>query len=115
MKEDKTAKEIIIVDIAECCKECEFYYGFKCIERLRLNPAFAEKDKKSGWCRLTTGYVEKDEKPGWCPRMPLPKKKELSYEDWDYDTRASAWNSCIDSITSMQKQGGAAGLNGSSK
>lgn len=79
-------KEIILVNKAKCCKECEFYFRLRGVGRCMLNSALAEKDKR----------------PDWCPRIPVPKRKELSCDDWEHDSRAKTWNSCIDAITGMQ-------------
>jgi len=88
MKDDKK-KAILLVNMPDKCKDCEFYHEFEC----------------TGRCRLNSGFTEKDKKPAWCPLVPLPQKKELSLENWDYDIRASAWNSCIDTITGIQRSG----------
>ena len=80
-------KSILLVNMPDKCKDCEFYYEFECIGR----------------CKLNSALVQKDEKPDWCPLGPLPKKKELSYEDFAYDSRAAAWNSCIDAITGTNR------------
>jgi len=79
-------KEIILVNKAKCCKECEFYFRLRGVGRCMLNSALAEKDKR----------------PDWCPRIPVPKRKELSCDDWEHDSRAKTWNYCIDAITGMQ-------------
>jgi len=99
MKDGKASGAVLLVNMPDKCKDCTLYFelGSNCM------------------CRLNYKLVSQNEKPDWCPLVLLPKKKELSCDNWDYDIRASAWNSCIDSITAMQKQGGAAGLKGSSK
>ena len=87
MKDDKASGAVLLVNMPDKCKDCTLYceLGSNCM------------------CRLNYELVPQNEKPDWCPLVSLPKKKELSYDNWDYDIRASAWNSCIDSITGTQR------------
>ena len=87
MKDDKVFGAVLLVNMPDKCKDCTLYceLGSNCM------------------CRLNYELVPQNEKPDWCPLVPLPKKKELSYDNWDYDIRASTWNSCIDSITGTQR------------
>lgn len=85
--EMKGDRAVLLVKMSGICKDCELYceLGDACM------------------CKLNYALVQKNKKPDWCPLVPLPKKKELSLENWDYDIRASAWNSCIDSIAGTQR------------
>lgn len=90
-------KVIIVVDIPECCEECDYI----------------RKDLHSACC---TVYYEQpiDEerlykeipisivcngKPNGCPIKPIPERYEKSFWFTEYwDGRSDGWNACLDTI-----------------
>lgn len=78
------AKGIIVVDVTENCKKCEY----------RLTNGFCIPSRKDIF-----KFALSNEKPDWCPIRPIPEK---DHEDYGYDEylagMAQGWNNCIDEI-----------------
>ena len=91
-------KGIIVVDMPECCADCDFM-GFD----YNIN-SFEEEE---AYCEIKCESVDDvgwRGKPDWCPIRPMPERKNgspfvlsplLKEGLTDYE---AGWNDCIDSI-----------------
>ena len=52
-------------------------------------------------CRVTKcefDNMDKNSSANKCPLLPMPQKKKLSCDNWEYNIQVKAWNACIDAI-----------------
>lgn len=85
------AKGIIVVEVPEYCRVCDFYYPAR----------EGHTGKFLGACRLVgTVRIENSQKtPDWCPILPTPEKMDVesAYNLTDLGF-VSGWNACIEKI-----------------
>ena len=95
-------KGIIVVDMPERCKDCDFIReGFNgaCCER---------KSGEEGLCKEIPIEITRHGRPYWCPIKPLPEKlpehEPVAYKDNDDNwinrmkrlPEHCGWNACLD-------------------
>ncbi len=94
-------KGIIVVDMPECCKDCDF-----CRMLMTDNEACCEmtEDENDCECYKMIDCDDFQGKPSWCPIRPMPERKSGSSLTLSPPLRGRltgyeiGWNDCIDSI-----------------
>lgn len=81
------SKAILIIDMPESCKECDFCYY---------------SDERVPSCQLKLQAIVMESvqaKPSWCPLKPMPEKSLTGLSDYyQWGDWEDGYNQCIDEI-----------------
>lgn len=89
------AKEVLVMDMPECCVDCCCGYFERYTKELNMV------------CGATGEDANNVGKPDWCPLRELPEKIpefKSGYEDLGTSIRRVGWNACLDKILKERKE-----------
>ena len=90
------SKGIIVVDMPERCKDCDFIRG-------DFHGAYCERESdEEGLCKKIPIEIIRHGKPYWCPINPIPERAR--HEDYcDNGRYDKGWNDCLNEVLGIDK------------